>query len=766
MSDLSAVPDDELMRALGAAPAQTPRPTARPRSDVLRRPKVTPPTAASESRGGSPLVEVEGPDGQRVLVREDQWSDGARKSLPIFHAETGNRIGRDAPRETLRQPADQAANSAGAVSDLNDDELMRALGTGQPDDTGGEDEGFLGTLDAGIRGAADTLSFGFADEFAAAMGALTGVGGEFGEYNRNLEAQRTMDRDDEERHSVSRITGQLAGGVAGGVGLAKSGATLVRAGQSLPVAMGAGAVEGAAFGAAQGFGSGEGGVGERVASAGEGAAWGAPIGAAAPVVAKGVGALTRAMRGAGHPDPALRMVVDDLAAEGVPPSEMARRAQALGPEGMIADTTDTLRLRAEQIANADNPGRPAVVGALRDRSAGGAARVHGAWDDQLGATPNVKELLDNATSAKKRLADDLYGEARKVARPVNTTPLIESIDRALYSDIETAVQARSSATPDALDREMSWLMGRLTGAGNHRSTAGAVQVVDFNKLHTLQRDLAEKARSYAARGEGYVAKRLNVARGKLLDALDAATERKPGDHSSSLYASARRHFADDSAVEEAFDIGRNAFSSRAHPDFVAADLAKMSAAERDAVEIGLRVAADEAMGRVRNGALKGRTLLDADFNERKVVAILGEDRGRALINRLLGETKMADTANQVLGNSATARRVDNPFRQQRGQNPVGVVRSLLNLRLGDAGARAWEGVADFLGERQAKALAERLGPILIAGGAERDAAIENIMRAADAMKRAGAARQGVEGASRGAVMGGGRGAVEVGGDRW
>lgn len=123
---------------------------------------------------------------------------------------------------------------------------------------------FMGKVDTAMRGAADMLSLGFADEIAAGLG--TGFG-YLGDYDQELARQRGIDQADNENRFGYRLGGQLAGGVTGGAGLARNGLSLAtnaaNAGKSLRrVAFGSG-VDGAILGAAQGFGSGEGSFDER-----------------------------------------------------------------------------------------------------------------------------------------------------------------------------------------------------------------------------------------------------------------------------------------------------------------------------------------------------------------------------------------------------------------------------------------------------------------------------------------------------------------------
>lgn len=125
-----------------------------------------------------------------------------------------------------------------------------------------EGGGILRTVDDAVRGAADMLTLGQSDEIAAKLGEWTGIGGEAGNYDANLEAQRTRD----DQGGAARMVGQVAGA------LMLPGAAAGSMGRS--------ALQGAAMGGAYGFGSGEGGLAPRLESAGIGAATGGAVGGA------------------------------------------------------------------------------------------------------------------------------------------------------------------------------------------------------------------------------------------------------------------------------------------------------------------------------------------------------------------------------------------------------------------------------------------------------------------------------------------------------
>lgn len=146
----------------------------------------------------------------------------------------------------------------------------------------------LESLDAIGRGAADTVSLGLADEFAAAGDTLFNGG----TYEYNLARQRAIDRSDEQHHPVARLAGQAFGGFALPTGGASSARQL--------------AAIGAGYGGAYGFGSGEGGIGDRLVNAGEYAAVG---GGSATLLGLGANALaSRFASRAGARDPRSELI--------------------------------------------------------------------------------------------------------------------------------------------------------------------------------------------------------------------------------------------------------------------------------------------------------------------------------------------------------------------------------------------------------------------------------------------------------------------------
>jgi hypothetical protein len=154
-----------------------------------------------------------------------------------------------------------------SVQQQADEELAPA----PPPDVRSREGGFGQSVDAAMRGAADIVTMGNADELSAAADTIFGDGTMSG----NLAYQRGIDRFDEENNLKARLAGQFGGALL------------------LPGPKGGGIVRnagvGAAYGGAYGFGSANGDIGDRVAGLGTGAAIGAATGGVAGAVGRYLG---------------------------------------------------------------------------------------------------------------------------------------------------------------------------------------------------------------------------------------------------------------------------------------------------------------------------------------------------------------------------------------------------------------------------------------------------------------------------------------------
>ena len=315
-------------------------------------------------------------------------------------------------------------------------------------------DNLMGKVDSAVRGVADTLSFGLADEFAAGMDALmnpllgTGAAGETlsDRYAKNLEAQRGIDRADATDRSGYRIAGQVGGAITGGAGLVKNGLSLsanaMNAGAGLTKTAGASALEGGILGAAQGFGNAEGGFENRLSEGAISGGTGAVIGGAAPYVLAGIGKVTRGGITPNPSNPTRESMVDTLKREGVD----VTAGQRTGSKGLrYAESElgggaagDVMQRQQEQFTAAalkragidSNRALPEVFGAAFDRV--------GKQFDDLAAR--------NTMQADKALSDDLqrvFVDYASMVPESMRAPVIEST----LTDLIQAVRANGGTLP-------------------------------------------------------------------------------------------------------------------------------------------------------------------------------------------------------------------------------------------------------------------------------------------------------------------------------
>ena len=200
-----------------------------------------------------------------------------------------------------------------------------------------EERSAFRTLDDAVRSLASGATFGLADEIAAAANTATGLGS--GQtYEENLAAERARD---EAISPMVQIPGEVAGMTASGVAAlplaAATGVTRAAAALSpLQKALMAGGGSGAAYG----FGSGEGGLEERL----ESSAVGGALGLGGTALGRGAARVIR---------PATRKAVQMLQSMGVTPTP----GQALGGVARsVEEKASSIPFLGEMIRGAERRG--------------------------------------------------------------------------------------------------------------------------------------------------------------------------------------------------------------------------------------------------------------------------------------------------------------------------------------------------------------------------------------------------------------------------
>jgi hypothetical protein len=566
-----------------------------------------------------PTFKITGPDGKSYRVTGEN-AEGAFQALQQHLGSS------PAPQPESQQSVD----ARGELSALTQAAANRG-------------DGFGRNVDSFMRGAADTLSLGMADELAAAGGALTGIGGEFGDYSRNLRRERIAQDQRDKQDQVASLAGRITGGVAGGVGLAKNGlsmtANAINRGSSLGRVAATSAGEGAILGGAHGAGSGE-GVEGRLKGAGVGGAAGLLLGGAAPLAVAGVSKVggmaaapvtarlfpeRYAERAIGEGVRRSGMTVDDIA-------QALTRSQA-DEQGMftVADAMGNSGQRMlSTVARTPNNERQAVIEALQTRQAGQGDRLSNFLSEGFGAPDTAAQRAASLTAQRTASANTNYGAAREGAGAVNLNNAIDEIDSLLGRD---PILGDTALSAGPLGPRLMALRDQLQRDGE--------QLIDFDRVLNIKSDLFQQMQR-----NPQVANDMRGVYGALDEALENA---------SSGYRAANDTFRQQSRTIDAVDTGRNAASGRMRSGDTIPHFQGMTPDEQSAFRAGY---VDPLIARVESASMspttnKARGLITPKTGEEFPAFALPE-RASQLGNRIAREQQMFDTANAALGGSKTA----------------------------------------------------------------------------------------------------------------
>jgi hypothetical protein len=275
------------------------------------------------------------------------------------------------------------------------------------------DPGLLATLaSAGASGA----TFGFADEIVGAGGAAIGgardlLTGNWSGMADRAASRYASDRDlarmtlDDARNARPKTA--IAAEIAGAVASPASAALAPAKGATLAANVGRGAASGAAAGSIYGFGTGEGGVAERMESAIRGGLGGAIIGGALPAAGAAIGAglqrLVSPNAGADEVRLGLAKVLDDF---GVPITAGQRTGS-----------------KASMYREGATSGGKRIAGEQAEAFTAAALKTAGI--EAKRATPDV---LDDAATRIGAVFDDVTRGVDVTPAPSNLTALASAVE--------------------------------------------------------------------------------------------------------------------------------------------------------------------------------------------------------------------------------------------------------------------------------------------------------------------------------------------------
>lgn len=497
----------------------------------------------------------------------------------------------------------------------------------------------LRQIDAGVRGAADALTFGFADEIAAGLETVAPItGGAAGwtegfpqAFQQNLARERAIDESDIEGAGGARLTGQVAGALAGGFGAARVAPQILRnaprvagstAGQTASrVAKNTArqAAIGGTGAAVYGFGSAEGDVGERLPEAGQAAMVGGVLGPVASkvgesVLTPAVGAISRgiglaprrsALEGAVqrfdsrfNPNPnALSQQADDLEAMGIQPAfvdVMDRGQRGLG----------------RALAMRQTPAREAVGEFAEGRAEALPGRISTQARRTISQDPRSPlEIRDQVAESGRKAAKPLYEAAYQ--QPFVPSPLIENlIQRPAGQDaLRRAARIAANEGRDPMQLGFDF---------NEAGDVIRVREPSFQTLDYVKRGLDD-----VLEGQRNALGQLNLdteglsiqsIRRQFVDELDRLNP---------AYKAARQSYADNARLREATELGEGFLTTEA--DEFAAKANRLTPPEREVARAAARRAVERGAGTQGQAPGVAQRLASGPEQGIRTQALMGDD---------------------------------------------------------------------------------------------------------------------------------------------
>lgn len=521
-------------------------------------------------------------------------------------------------------------------------------------------------------------------------------------YTKELDQYRAGDDAAREAHPVAFGGGELAGGV--GTALLPAGAMIK--GVQATTATGkiaAGLGTGGATGFVGGFNDGRGGIEKRIKNAYVPAAIGGILGPIAPAVAPTVGRWAQnavnAIRGrkikTGISRQLEKALLQEMENSPTSPAEMLARTQSLGDEAMVMDAIPNFQRQGEMIANSPSSGKAKIIDALMKRDQAASGRINTAIDDTFGPRFNVVDRIAEINASRNAKLKPLYDEAYSDVVP-------QTDDIASLLQTPSGSKALKEAQNLAKDKGFNLDPENITVEGADMIKRS------FDDMISSARDTPNKASAMRGMND------------ELKEIVDTA---------SPAFAEARRVGKQQFDVRDAFEQGREVFNKKNHPDFLARDIEKMDPEAIDLLRQGARSSIDDVRGYVQNPDLKARTFFDAPYKKENLGLVVGRDKAGRFVSQMDAEKTFKDTLNQTIGNSATARRLENPYRPS--SDTKGITKTADEL----AGAilKRIAGSTDVAARNSAS---EAMADVLTRKGSSRDAVLKALIKK-DVIRRGG-----------------------------
>lgn len=613
-----------------------------------------------------------------------------------------------------------------------------------------------------VSAVANGISFGTLPNMqatvdAGANSALNIVGAGDGKpfserYDQTLTNQQAARRAYREANPLTSAALEFGGGLLTGGALTKGGVTLVgnmpnQGVSNLLQRSAAGMVEGGAYGAAAGFGGGEGSVDNRLKGAKDNLFTGMAVGAAAPGVMDLVSAGGRVLKniyaGAFGRDPqgqADDLLVRALMRDKATPQTVADDLRAAGaagqPEYVSADALGRNSQRTLKLAGR-TPGefRDTAADFAANRQAGQSNRIGQYVDDLTGQTADDAFKTEQAIIAERRAAAEPAYDAAYQA-PAPTDPFFTQ-DLLQKQSVQSAIPGAERL---AAEKQVP-LTDLFTEAPNPaaktvtKQVPSAVLGPDGNPVMTdVVETLDPTMRIPTVRGWDYIKRSLDADVNKLYS--NSAVEAPAVKETRNMlrdklgtdvpaYGDALKKYSDDSALLDALNLGRDVAKSNGMAlDAAEAAMKDLTPEQQKLVRLGF---ARETKGGMTAADTTGRDMSrrfsSTDAKRKAAIAAESPEALDQFGKRLTREQAMVRTQRTLSGGSDTAENLSDAADTANS----GVLTALLSNRPFVAAGRGMEALS-----RRAAGInedvAKRLGDILLSNDPAKIESLADLFR--------------------------------------
>lgn len=534
-------------------------------------------------------------------------------------------------------------------------------------------------------------------------------------YDDRLAVLRAKRSGYEEENPAQSAAASVIGGVAS--------VPLAGVGKSLMGTMGRGAIENGIYG----FSEGE-GFDDRLTQGGIGAAFGAAF----PLLVEGGRAGVNFVRNSIVPPTGERALnraqevimralgrdqlsVDDVAARLSRAEELAKQrglpAQPLNMADVAGENTRGIVAGAAAIPSA---GKAQAIETLNERMFGQMDRI---GDDARRLTGLAKEnrfmMADDINAQMRTAAKPLYDAAYASSEAIDDPIVLRMLDvpdvRKAFGDA-VSIHQNEQAARLALGEDVKGLVPIVEKQGDEWVKTGLFP--DMQTADYLKRALDDNITKLYKAGEGGRAGALKGVRDAIVARLDEI---------SPDYKAARQVWAGGKEMDGALEMS-NRFMAMS-PDELASTWSKMSDGEKQVFRLGAFSKVTEAMGNTQDGADITRKIAGNPNVREKMKILFPDDQSYgSFMERMTGESAMAQTRNKVVSGSRTA-----PLQQEiqdiQGVQPSelidfgrqsaqgGVVGATVNLVANKAKALASRGMGDSATEVSDEIIRRTLSPL-------------------------------------------------------